>query len=309
MEKLTADEVCAGLMDLVGVKPKKVQIFGRGSYKLTFEDQMHARKVLSLHKRKVECHPVPLQATKIEQHFGPMEIFELLHEKVSTREKVDNYQQNEKVPKEVRALNSARGKTPPKGDAKPKGGGKGENTQNVSAHEKEDQVPKFEEVANAGRGWGHERGHSAPPPRENWRAPQNSAPRVWNNNGKGGGGWNNGNTKGNSWRSNGKGQNWTPNWNQNGKGSWNQNGKGSWDRNGKGYGGRGVVTTRTTIGVKMQIPPCPMFPNLRHPPSPDGRGRPPHWCCRGAGAKVMGGLRPRGKKVTSPQLFKITHLQ
>ena len=85
-----------GLVALAGVRPKKVIIMGRNAYKLSFDDGGHVRRALNLHKCLVEAYPVPLQVTKVEQHLRPIEIFDLLLEKVTTREKVDNYQIQEK---------------------------------------------------------------------------------------------------------------------------------------------------------------------------------------------------------------------
>jgi len=98
-----------------------VQILGQGAYRLIFNDYQLAKRLLGFHSREITGCPRPLQIILAEQKFTALEIFELLHDKLANREKVDTYHQIGDKP--VRGVHA---EPPPK--PKPSSNGKGSDS-------------------------------------------------------------------------------------------------------------------------------------------------------------------------------------
>jgi hypothetical protein len=126
LENMTEGSMKKSIQDLIGEPPVKVQILGQGVYRLKFNDYHLAKKLLAFHSREITGCPRPLQISLVEQQFTALEIFDMLHDKLANREKVDTYHQpNEKPVREVHAdppptSKSAQGG---KGGGASKGGG------------------------------------------------------------------------------------------------------------------------------------------------------------------------------------------
>jgi hypothetical protein len=93
LENMTESGMKKSIRDLIGESPLKVQILGQGAYRLTFDDYQVAKKLLSYHSREITGCPRPLQISLVEQQFTALEIFDMLHDKLANREKVDTYHQ------------------------------------------------------------------------------------------------------------------------------------------------------------------------------------------------------------------------
>ena len=129
--------------------PKRVQILGKGTYRVFLDNTSDMNKTLALHKRKLVQLAQPLHCVRHEWQMTPLEIFEFFHEKLVTREKVDDFQHRERREKNVRPVEQKRAKSPSRDGGKQNDGNKPDETpKNTGGQEKKD-APKDEQ----GRGW------------------------------------------------------------------------------------------------------------------------------------------------------------
>ena len=63
---------------------------GGNVYRVTFNDYELAKKLLAFHSRKIAEGGQPLQICLVEQSFNAIEIFEILHDKLTSRERDDS---------------------------------------------------------------------------------------------------------------------------------------------------------------------------------------------------------------------------
>ena len=91
VEGMTEESMKRSIKKLIGDPPIKVQCMGGNVYRLTFNDYELAKKLLAFHSRKIAEGGRPLQISLVEQSFNALEIFEMLHDKLANRERVDAY--------------------------------------------------------------------------------------------------------------------------------------------------------------------------------------------------------------------------
>ena len=91
VEGMTEESMKRSIKKLIGDPPIKVQCMGGNLYRLTFNDYDLAKKLLAFHSRKIAEGGRPLQISLVEQSFNALEIFEMLHDKLANRERVDSY--------------------------------------------------------------------------------------------------------------------------------------------------------------------------------------------------------------------------
>ena len=89
VDGLTEANILAMVQGLIGQVPDKVQIIGRGVYRITFGTKDAAKKLLALHMRELREFPQPLKVQSVEQLLTTLEIFEVINEKLVGRERVD----------------------------------------------------------------------------------------------------------------------------------------------------------------------------------------------------------------------------
>ena len=68
------------------------EALGNGVYRVQLNSEQAGKKLLALHMRNLEGTSRPFQVSLLEQHLPILELFELLHQKISNKEKADAYQ-------------------------------------------------------------------------------------------------------------------------------------------------------------------------------------------------------------------------
>jgi DNA-binding phage protein len=91
VEGMTEESMKRSIKKLIGEPPIKTQCMGGNVYRVTFNDYELAKKLLAFHSRKIAEGGRPLQICLVEQSFNAIEIFEMLHDKLTSRERVDSY--------------------------------------------------------------------------------------------------------------------------------------------------------------------------------------------------------------------------
>jgi hypothetical protein len=190
VEGMTEESMKRSIKKLIGDPPIKVQCMGGNLYRLTFNDYDLAKKLLAFHSRKIAEGGRPLQISLVEQSFSALEIFEMLHDKLANRERVDSYHVGGEKEREKSERGNTREvsvDTPSAARDPPRGRGRGGNTR------ERDQSPSTVpppappgtflagfDVPNSsnGKGGTYNRSYSAPPRQEegkgNWNGSYNS---------------------------------------------------------------------------------------------------------------------------------------
>ena len=91
VEGMTEESMKRSIKKLIGDPPIKVQCMGGNVYRLTFNDYELAKKLLAFRSRKIAEGGRLLQISLVEKSFNALEIFEMLHDKLANRERVDSY--------------------------------------------------------------------------------------------------------------------------------------------------------------------------------------------------------------------------
>ena len=106
-EGFREEDIKKSIFALVGETPSKVVSMGRGLYRLKFTSMDAVKKMLGLHMRELNGLDKPLVVSMVEQHLSVLEIFEVCHDKLTDRERVDSFQSNnhERRTRHVQAQN------------------------------------------------------------------------------------------------------------------------------------------------------------------------------------------------------------
>ena len=114
-EGLSLEEVRDSTQSIIQESVIVAQILGNGVYRVQLNSEHAGKKLLAMHMRKLEGTERPFQVTMLEQQLTIMELFEMLHQKLASREKVDTYQNPwEKQTRQVGADNTQRQRKPEK---------------------------------------------------------------------------------------------------------------------------------------------------------------------------------------------------
>jgi hypothetical protein len=88
---------------------------GRGVYRIKFRSKEAAKKLLALHMRELRESPQPLKVQSVEQLLTTLEIFEVITEKLTGRERVDMHNYAGEKP-----INAVQEKKTPQAKPEPK---------------------------------------------------------------------------------------------------------------------------------------------------------------------------------------------
>ena len=91
-EGLTPEEVRASTQFIIGEHVNAVEVMGNGVYRVHLNSEQAGKKLLAMHMRTLEGTTRPFQVALLEQKLPILELFELIHQKLSNREKADAYQ-------------------------------------------------------------------------------------------------------------------------------------------------------------------------------------------------------------------------
>jgi len=91
-EGLTEDQVKRAINELIGEIPSLATHVGRGVFKIKFQTLGACKKMMALHMSEMEGLEKPLMVSKVEAQLGAPEIFDLIHEKLCDKEKLDTFQ-------------------------------------------------------------------------------------------------------------------------------------------------------------------------------------------------------------------------
>jgi len=89
VDGLSEIEIKNLVQGLIGESPEKIANLGRGIYRAQLHNKEAAKRLLALHMRELREFPKPLILQHVEQTLTTLEIFEVLTEKLTGRERVD----------------------------------------------------------------------------------------------------------------------------------------------------------------------------------------------------------------------------
>ena len=132
---LTGEAIGRTVVAATGEEPEFIWRISPGVYRIRFRNKEASLKMLALHMSEIEEHDRPLQIKMVEQHLSTLEIFDLLTEKLTGKERAEMF--GAPVEQKIHEVDTK----PPKGSNKNGSEGKGDGRARVGAANAHASVP------------------------------------------------------------------------------------------------------------------------------------------------------------------------